>query len=229
MTLALDIETLGRDPLDLDDDTRALIVKGCRTQEEAIEALRATALSPFTGEVIVVAMHDTEKRRSLVVAVTDQEMPADTERVSYRRALSEEMLLIRVWDVLRRQRQVVTFNGRTFDLPFLTIRAAVHGVPVVDRFAHANRYREDHLDLADWLQNYGASRFRVSLDLLCKTLGVPTPKDGIAGALVGDAWRAGRHLEVIDYCLRDTLALVECAARVGAIVIPEAEADKEAA
>ena len=51
---------------------------------------------------------------------------------------------------------------------------------------------------------------RVSLDALCRALGIPSPKEaGIDGAGVFDAWQAGRHEEIAQYNLRDALATAE--------------------
>jgi len=57
---------------------------------------------------------------------------------------------------------IVTYNGRSFDLPVIALRALCHGVPLRwyyrDR-AIRTRYSEDgHLDLCDWLADHGATR-----------------------------------------------------------------------
>ena len=64
---------------------------------------------------------------------------------------------------------MVTYNGRRFDLPVLANRMLKHGVPFSAYYASRDyRYRfsdEGHMDLADVLTDYGASR-QPSLDRL---------------------------------------------------------------
>jgi predicted PolB exonuclease-like 3'-5' exonuclease len=100
--------------------------------------------------------------------------------------------------------KLVTFNGRSFDLPLLELAAFRYGFPAKDYFARGrNRFNGD-LDLMDWLANYGACKMVGGLDLLAKLLGKPG-KMGIAGDQVYAMYQAGRHQEINDYCLCDTL------------------------
>jgi uncharacterized protein YprB with RNaseH-like and TPR domain len=51
----------------------------------------------------------------------------------------------------------ITFNGRSFDAPFLIVRSAVHRIkPSVNLIP--NRYDKYHIDLFDQLSFYGVSR-----------------------------------------------------------------------
>src|SRR5436190_2848247 len=62
---------------------------------------------------------------------------------------------------------LVSFNGRTFDLPLLELAAFRYGISIKEWFTSGksysnprNRYNtEAHLDLHDVLTNFGASRF----------------------------------------------------------------------
>jgi predicted PolB exonuclease-like 3'-5' exonuclease len=100
--------------------------------------------------------------------------------------------------------KLVTFNGRSFDLPLLELASFRYGFPARDYFARGrNRFNGD-LDLMDWLANYGACKMVGGLDVLAKLLGKPG-KMGIAGDQVYPLYQAGRHQEINDYCLCDTL------------------------
>ena len=100
--------------------------------------------------------------------------------------------------------KLVTFNGRSFDLPLLELAAFRYGFPARDYFARGrNRFNGD-LDLMDWLANYGACKMVGGLDLLSKLLGKPG-KMGVSGDQVYGLHQAGRHQEINDYCLCDTL------------------------
>jgi predicted PolB exonuclease-like 3'-5' exonuclease len=101
--------------------------------------------------------------------------------------------------------KVVTFNGRSFDLPLLELSAFRYGFPARDYFARGrNRFNGD-LDLMDWMTNYGACRgFAGGLDLLAKILGKPGKME-VAGDQVYEMYRAARYQEINDYCMFDTL------------------------
>ena len=90
-------------------------------------------------------------------------------------------ILEKFWNTVKSYREIITFNGRGFDCPFILIRSAVHKIkPTKDLMP--NRYNGTHIDLLDQLTFYGASRRRFSLDMWCKTFGIKSPKEeGITG------------------------------------------------
>jgi predicted PolB exonuclease-like 3'-5' exonuclease len=101
--------------------------------------------------------------------------------------------------------RLVTFNGRCFDLPLLELAAFRQGCPARDYFSSSrNRFQGNHVDLCDWLSNYGACRLTGGLNLLAKLLGKPGKMD-IAGDQVYAMYREGRLREINDYCMFDTL------------------------
>jgi predicted PolB exonuclease-like 3'-5' exonuclease len=117
----------------------------------------------------------------------------------------------RGWEAYRRP-TLVSFNGRTFDLPLLELAAFRYGLPLTGWFSGTkpyeqprNRYNnEAHLDLHDVLTNYGASRFNGGLNLAANLLGKPGKMD-VQGHMVQDLWNEGRLAEINDYCRCDVL------------------------
>jgi predicted PolB exonuclease-like 3'-5' exonuclease len=114
--------------------------------------------------------------------------------------------------------RLVTFNGRTFDMPLLELAAYDYGFSARDYFLSSrNRYNGNHLDLLDWMTNFGAYRMTGGLDNLSKRLhgdnnkrlledmDGPPGKTGVAGDQVLEMYRAGRLQEINDYCMWDTL------------------------
>ncbi|HYT90053.1 MAG TPA: 3'-5' exonuclease [Gemmataceae bacterium] len=101
--------------------------------------------------------------------------------------------------------KLVTFNGRGFDLPLLELAAFRYGCSARD-YLHSSRNRlgGGHLDLMDWLTNYGAVRMSGGLDLLSKLLGKPGKME-ISGEQVYRLHLDGRAQEINDYCMFDTL------------------------
>jgi predicted PolB exonuclease-like 3'-5' exonuclease len=104
--------------------------------------------------------------------------------------------------------QMVTFNGRGFDLPLLEMAAFRYGCRCGGEYydSSRNRYGGGHLDLLEWLNNFGACRSGIAggLNLLSKMLGKPGKME-VAGDQVYEMHLAGRAKEINDYCMFDTL------------------------
>jgi len=108
---------------------------------------------------------------------------------------------------------LVSFNGRTFDVPLLELAAVRYGIGVKDWFADTGRsfdlprYRYNskaHFDLQDALTNFGATRFTGGLNLASKLLGKPG-KMATQGFMVQDMYDEGRLAEINSYCRCDVL------------------------
>ena len=104
-----------------------------------------------------------------------------------------------------RRPDLITFNGRGFDLPVIAARCLRHGVPLRHYYrARDVRYRfspEGHLDLMDFIADFGAAK-PAKLDIVAKLCGMPG-KVGVDGKDVGPMVHAGRIKEVREYCLCD--------------------------
>ncbi len=126
---------------------------------------------------------------------------------------SESELIARFWQVFDTATTLVTFNGRGFDLPVLEMQALKHGLSLPRYFAagqgkgtyRGSRYSDDyHIDLCDFLSNFGAAQRRGSLDVLTRLAGLPG-KYTIAGEDVEYLYRQGRLKEINQYCTTDAL------------------------
>jgi len=116
------------------------------------------------------------------------------------------------WEAYRRP-TLVSFNGRSFDLPLLELAAFRYGLSAPGWFnmqgksydQPRNRYNtEAHLDLHDVLTNFGAARFQGGLNLAATILGKPGKMD-VQGHMVQDLYDAGKLAEITDYCRCDVL------------------------
>lgn len=112
---------------------------------------------------------------------------------------------------------VVTWNGRTFDMPVITSRALRHGVPMPWWFTDRNtRYRystDGHFDLMDFLADFGAAK-NARLEVYAKLVGFPG-KVGVDGSHVLPLVHAGKIAEVNAYCLCDVVQTAAIFLRVG--------------
>lgn len=141
---------------------------------------------------------------------------------------TEAQLLRGFWQYFgERLPRVVTWNGRSFDMAVLRLRAMVHGIDVSawdrsgDRWSgYRNRYAPDwHTDVMDQLCDYGASQ-RSSLQDVSVALGFPG-KIGGSGGSVKSMVERGEIEQVRSYCECDAMLTYGCylhwAARTGLI------------
>jgi predicted PolB exonuclease-like 3'-5' exonuclease len=126
---------------------------------------------------------------------------------------SELELVTKFWQIFDNSQTLVTFNGRGFDLPVLETRALKFGIPLSRYFAtgqtkntyRGSRYNDAyHIDLCDFLSNFGAAYRRNSLNVLSKLIGLPG-KYSIEGEDVEYLFRQGRQKEINQYCMTDVL------------------------
>lgn len=123
---------------------------------------------------------------------------------------SEERIVREFWERAERfPGCLVSFNGRRFDLPVLELQALRYGIATPAYFSPEDsprsRYSPDrHLDLFDFLTNYGASGIAGGMNLLLKMIGMPG-KTELAGAKVQEYYEAGRLDEIHRYCRNDVI------------------------
>jgi len=107
--------------------------------------------------------------------------------------------------VARQHTTLLTYNGRSFDLPVIALRSLCHGVPLAWYYQERGvryRYSEDgHIDLCDWLADHGATRTG-SLDAIARLCGLPG-KIGVDGSQVEGLHRTGQLRAIQSYCLAD--------------------------
>lgn len=182
------------------------------------ELQRMFALWPFTGQVVCIAMLNADSQRGQVLFTAEdyEEDSAEAGPVEFVPCVDETELLTAFWDVARHYDEIVTFNGRGFDVPFLYLRSAALNVPITRKNWLGYRYAtEPHCDLAEQLTFYGVSgregaARKFNLDFYCKAFGLESPKaQGVTGMDVTTLVAAGQFREIAEYCLRDVRATVE--------------------
>lgn len=208
--IIFDIETVGKDFESLDNATQEYLLRYAETEDEKEEIKDRLSFYPLTAEIVTIGLLDPDAQKGNVFyqALGEPLLSFEEDNVRYE-AGTEKEILEKFWDVIKGYNQIITFNGRSFDCPFILIRSAVHKIkPKKDLMP--SRYNETHIDLLDQLTFYGASRKRFSLDMWCKTLGIKSPKEsGITGYEVKDLFKAGRYLDIAKYCVGDLKATKE--------------------
>jgi len=223
--LVFDIET-SQLPLETFDEAQReyLFRDAERLPDEAARAARRVEIQqqfnlwPFTAQVVCIAMLNADTARGQVLFTAedfDAEGGGGDGPVEFVPCADEAELLTAFWDVARHYDQVVTFNGRGFDVPFMYLRSALLNIPITRKDWLGYRYAtEPHCDLAEQLTFYGVSgregaARRFNLDFYCKVFGIDSPKShGVTGLDVNTLLAEGRQRDIAEYCLRDVQATV---------------------
>lgn len=221
--LVFDIETSALPIEGFDEAQREYLFReALKLPDEAARQARQAEIQqqlnlwPLTAQVVCIAMLNSETSRGQVLFLSKElETEGDAGPVEFVPCPDEVELLTAFWDVARHYDTVVTFNGRSFDVPFVYLRSALLNVPISRKDWLGYRFQtEPHCDLAEQLTFYGISgregaARRFNLDFYCKAFGIDSPKShGITGRDVNELIASGRGREVADYCLRDVRATV---------------------
>ncbi len=209
--LVVDIETIGVEFDSFDEMSKEYLLKFAETDEEIKEAKESLAFSPLTGEIVAIGMlnPDTDKGAVFFRALENAPEPFEEDGIQFS-ADTEKGILKKFWEAVKHYDQIITFNGRGFDAPFLMIRSAIHKIKPT-RDLMPNRYSSlSHVDLLDQLTFYGSVRRKFSLHMWCKAFGIRSPKeDGVTGHEVGGLFKEGRVIEIAKYCVGDLHATKE--------------------
>lgn len=127
---------------------------------------------------------------------------------------TEKEMLEKFWQGVKEYEEFIGFNSRGFDVPFIMIRSAVHGVnPTRNLMEGRYLYQQRdcrHIDLQDQLTFYGAVRKKGNLHLWSRAFGIKSPKDeGVTGDDVGRLFKEKKFLEIARYNAGDLRATKE--------------------
>ena len=220
-TLIFDIETAGSNWDDIPASTQYALTKWigqqpisdeekARLSEEAQEKL---GLSPFTGQIVSLVMYDLERKQGAVYFVADDSVIDYTVDEFKYKVRSEQELLEDFWESARSYDVFVTFNGRSFDVPFLLHRSLISGVrPTVTLTGQRYLDRQIapyHVDLLDEFSFYGAMHRRPSLQLLCDAYGIHYAKEGMGGEDVAEFFLQKKFRDIAEKNAADVVATTE--------------------
>ncbi|MDP3731315.1 MAG: ribonuclease H-like domain-containing protein [bacterium] len=219
--LIFDIETIGENFDELDETTQDALswwIKKESSGEEdykvALEELKnGLGFSPLTGQIVAIGVLDREKDKGAVYYQNPDNPEEELEENGIKfKALSEKDMLEKFWQGAEHYDEFVSFNGRSFDVPFLMVRSAILGIrPSVDlmsnRYLSSQRFGVKHIDLLDQLSFYGAVRRKGNLHLWCRAFSIKSPKDdGVTGEDVGKLFRENKFLDIAKYNVGDLRA-----------------------
>lgn len=178
-----------------------LIAEKIRNAEEnhASDYIKTAALDAISGQVLAIG-YRFEQDAPVVLCVGP---------------LTEKEIIQKFWNLLDsfdRKPQVIGFNIKPFDLPFLIKRSWKHRV-TLPYWIRCGRYWNDLIvDLREVWQ-LGDNRAHGSLNAISRHLGLGEKAGN--GAMFSELYQTNRQA-AIDYCLRD----VELTQKVSDILLP---------
>lgn len=225
MALVFDIETIGNDFDKLDDATQESLTRWIKREagedKERYNVLsqdlkESLGFSPLTGEIAAIGVYDTQASRGVVYFQSPnlEDCEYSLDNFIFKPKTEKEMLES-FWQGIVKYKIFVSFNGRSFDLPFLMIRSAIHGIKpslnlMDNRYLNYQNRKAKHIDLLDQLSYYGAVRRKGNLHLFCRAFGIKSPKvSGITGDDVSELFQSKEYRKIAEYNSWDLIATAE--------------------
>lgn len=230
MYLYIDIETIpgGEKPM-----VDSLKVPGTYKKPESIlawrndperlieveEIYRKTALDPWVGQICCLAYKLVDEDFETSTFVIPPMPPAPQEYASLLE-FNHEHTILQLFQTLlqeldskqRDKMSVVRFVGhniRSFDIPYLYLRAAKYGLKWLQQVLPTRKEYdriEDTMEMCAVTARMTPDKY-VSLDKALRFFGFDG-KDDISGKDVFELYQQGKHLEIAEYCKGDVERVV---------------------
>jgi predicted PolB exonuclease-like 3'-5' exonuclease len=217
MKLVFDIETAGSRFKDLSESQQEFILRYAekesdlkRREEKAAEAKRYLNLYPLTAKVCSLALYNIHSEKMFVMyeGIKGKSWEVPERNLKYA-AFPEREIIEMFWNYAEEAEQLISFNGRNFDLPFLMIRSALLKIKPTKNFLRRKYHSKNHIDLLEKLTFFGLTK-KFNLDFYCNAFGIESPKsNGITGMDINELYKSGKIKEIAVYCGDDVRATYE--------------------
>jgi predicted PolB exonuclease-like 3'-5' exonuclease len=174
------------------------------------EAKRYLNLYPLTAKVCSLALFNIHSQKMYVMyeGVKGKLLEIPERNLKYA-ALPEREIIEMFWNYAGEAEQLISFNGRNFDLPFLMIRSAMLKIKPSRNFLRRKYHSKTHVDLLEKFTYFGLTK-KFNLDFYCHAFGIESPKsNGITGMDINELYRSGKIKEIAVYCAEDVRATYE--------------------
>lgn len=227
--IVFDIETASLDFDSFSESQKEYLIRGAVTDEEIEQKKFMLGLYPFTAQVVCIGLQlmeghsgvyeiKNEAAFSTLPNYNDEEgkeIPLESGKQCL--LYTERGLLEQFWKIITKYSDatLISFNGRSFDIPFLMLRSALLQIRPSRNLMNGTKWNyPGHIDLIDELSFYNPSPYsaskRFNFDFYTRAFGITSPKSaGIDGSMVSELYNNGEIATISDYCLRDINATWE--------------------
>jgi len=219
--IVFDIETVGEDFNQIDEKTQQMMTwwikresKDEKEYETQLEILKdELGFSPLTGQIVSIGMLDVEANKGAVYfqAPKTEIEEFEEDGIKYK-TMSEKDMIKGFWGVADHAEEFISFNGRSFDVPYILVRGAKYKIrPSKDlmsnRYLSSQKFGAKHVDLLDQLTFYGSVRKKGSLHMWTRLFGIKSPKEeGVDGDQVAGLFHEKKFKTIARYNGRDLFA-----------------------
>jgi len=219
--IIFDIETVGEEFDKIDPKTQEMMTWWIKRESKDEKEFQAQleiiknelGFSPLTGQIVSIGMLDFESQKGAVYFQAPKKKLEEFEEdgIKYK-AMGEKEILKGFWSVAEHAEEFITFNGRSFDVPYILVRGAKHKIrPTKDlmsnRYLGSQKFGAKHVDLLDQLTFYGSVRKKGSLHMWTRLFGIKSPKEeGVDGDQVAGLFKDGKYQDIARYNARDLFA-----------------------
>src|SRR5574340_1018800 len=118
--IIFDIETSGKDFDCLEKSSQEYLLRWAETDDDVKDVKESLSFYPLTGEVITIGIlnPDTDKGAVYFQAPETQITPFEENGIKFETGTEKE-ILEKFWNTVKSYREIITFNGRGFDCPFI--------------------------------------------------------------------------------------------------------------
>ncbi len=217
MKLVFDIETAAYRFEDLSESQQEFLLRYADKEvddkirvEKTAEAKRYLNLYPFTAKVCSIALFNVHSQKMYIMYEGQKgkswEIPDKNLKYA---SMPEREIIEMFWNYAAEADQIISFNGRQFDLPFLMLRSAILKIKPSRNFLRRKYHSKTHIDLLEKFTFFGLTK-KFNLDFYCNAFGIESPKSkGITGMEINELYRAGKVKEIAVYCGEDVKATYE--------------------
>lgn len=211
MRLFLDIETIPTvDPAVIEEIAAGVLPPGNMSKAETIAAWEVDKKPALVEEAVRKTSFDATYGRICCIGWAFEDAPPTTLMTP---ALEEREMLASFCKVVLTQagqiesRLEVCGHNVSWDLRFMLQRCIVNGVRPPHALMAAMQAKPWGDSIRDTMLMWHPDRERrISLDKLCRVLGVPTSKGDMDGSKVWGAYQAGEYEKIATYCAADVEA-----------------------
>lgn len=217
MKLVFDIETTGYPFGDLSESQQEFLLRYAEKErdqkfreEKVNDVKRYLNLYPLTAKICSLALFNIQSGKMFIMyeGAKGKSWEIPERNLKYV-ALPEKEIIEMFWNYAGEAEQLISFNGRNFDLPFLMIRSAILRVKPSKNFLRRKYDSKNHIDLLEKFTYYGLTK-KFNLDFYCHAFGIKSPKsNGITGMDINELYKSGRIKEIAVYCGEDVRATFE--------------------
>lgn len=219
--LIFDIETIWIDYDLLDNTSKETLTHNIKLNSYSendyniwIEMIRSwLGFSPLTWEIVSIWVYDIDKNKWTIYYQSPWVTIEDFEEDNFKyKSMTEKEMIQKFWEWAKNYNELISFNWRNFDVPFILIRWAINSIKatkdlMTNKFGNYKNTWVIHIDLLDQLSFFWAIKRRWSLHLYCRAFWIKSPKESwINWENVTSLFRENRFFDIAKYNSWDLIA-----------------------